>query len=32
MKILNELNSINESKFENLKYFKTFAKGNEPYL
>ncbi len=32
MKILNEFNFINESKFENLKYSKIFANGNEPYL
>jgi len=32
MNFLNELNFINESKFENLKYSKVFAKGNEPYL
>jgi hypothetical protein len=32
MKILNELNFLNESRFGNLKYSKIFAKGNEPYL
>jgi hypothetical protein len=32
MKILNELNFINESNFGNLKYSKLFAKANEPYL
>jgi hypothetical protein len=32
MKILNELNFLNESKFEILKYSEIFAKGNEPYL
>jgi hypothetical protein len=32
MKFLNELNFVNESNFGTLKYFKIFAKGNEPYL
>jgi len=32
MKFSNELNFINESKIEISKYFKIFAKGNEPYL
>jgi len=32
MKFSNELNFINESKIEILKYSKIFAKGNEPYL
>jgi len=32
MKILNELNYVNESNFGTLKYSKIFAKGNEPYL